>query len=175
MMPEEEKAKLRKEEILKKAYELGFRYERDYHGCAQSVLLAVQEVFGMEDPAVFRSATGLSGGLGLSINGPCGALTGGIMALSQRYGRERSKIEDLEGIRFKAYELARKLCQRFLDEYGSFSCRDIQSKIFGRAYELADPKEFEKFVKAGGHSEKCPLVVGKAASWVAEIILAYET
>ncbi|GAI93992.1 unnamed protein product [marine sediment metagenome] len=173
-MPEKQKTKRPKEEILKEAYERGFRYERNYAGCAQSFLLAIQETFGLEDPAVFRAASGFAGGMGLSIKGPCGALTGGIIALSQKYGRERSKIEDVERVRFKSYELARKLCQRFIDEYGSCVCQDIQRKVFGRAYNLSDPREFEEFEKAGGHEEKCPSVVGKAASWVAEIILEQE-
>lgn len=173
-MPEEEKAKRGKEELLKQAYERGFRYERNYAGCAQSLLLAIQETFEMEDPAVFRSASGLAGGMGLTIKGPCGGLTGGVMALSQKYGRERSKIEDTERVRFKSYELARKLCQRFIDEYGSCICQDIQRKVLGRAYNLSDPREYKKFEKAGGHAEKCPSVVGKAASWVAEIILEQE-
>lgn len=170
-MPEKQKAK---EGILEEAYERGAGYERDYAGCAQSLLLAIQETFGMEDPAVFRAASGLAGGIGLSIKGPCGGLTAGIMALSQRYGRERSKIEDIEGVRFKSYELARKLYQRFIGEYGSCLCQDIQRKVLGRAYNLADAEEYGEFEKAGGHAEKCPSVVGKAASWVAEIILEQE-
>jgi C_GCAxxG_C_C family probable redox protein len=173
-MSEAEKAKKEKEELLKQAYERGFRYERKYAGCAQSVLLAIQETFGIEDPAVFKSASGLAGGMGLTIKGPCGGLTGGIMALSQKYGRERSKIEDTERVRFKSYELARKLCERFIDEYGSCICRDVQRKVLGRAYDLSDPREYQEFEKAGGHAEKCPLVVGKAASWVTEIILEQE-
>lgn len=173
-MPEKQKVKRSKEEILKEAYERGFRNERIYAGCAQSLLLAVQETFEMEDPTVFRAASGLAGGVGLSIKGSCGGLTAGTMALSQKYGRERSKIEDIEGVRFKSYELARKLYQRFIDEYGSCRCQDIQRKVFGRAYNLYDPTEFEKFEKAGGHVDKCPSVIGKAASWVAEIILEQE-
>jgi len=173
-LPEKQKVKRPKEEILKEVYERGFRYERNYAGCAQSLLLAIQETFGMEDPAVFRAASGLAGGMGLTIKGPCGGLTAGIMALSQKYGRERSKIEDIERVRFKSYELARKLYQRFIDEYGSCLCQDIQTKVLGRAYNLSDATEFKEFEKAGGHAEKCPSVVGKAASWVAEIILEQE-
>ena len=159
---------------MKEAYERGFHHERNYAGCAQSLLLAVQETFEMEDPAVFRAASVLAGGMGLTMKGPCGGLTSGIMALSQKYGRERNKIDDIERVRFISYELARKLYQRFIDEYGSCICQDIQRKVLGRAYNLADAKEYEEFEKAGGHAEKCPSVVGKAASCVAEIILEQE-
>ena len=38
-------------------------------------------------------------------------------------------------------------------------------------YYLADPQEYEKFHNAGAHDIHCPEVVGKAARWMAEIIL----
>jgi len=53
-------------ELLKSAYDTGFRYERDYHGCAQALVGALQEVLGIENPDVFKAASGLGGGIGLS-------------------------------------------------------------------------------------------------------------
>ena len=44
----------------------------------------------------------------------------------------------------------------------------------GQTYRLNKPDEWDQFIEAGGHSEKCPMVVGKAARWAAEIILAEE-
>ena len=38
-----------------------------------------------------------------------------------------------------------------------------------------DPEEYEEFAEAGGHSEVCPEVAGKAAMWAAEAILEKET
>lgn len=134
------------------------------------MLAAVQEVFDLRDDAVFRAASGLAGGLGLT-GAFCGALTGGVMALSQRYGRERHRIADPARIRYKSYDLARKLYERFLQEYGTASCRGIQERIMGRPYDLWDPKEMEAFEAAGGHDRVSPEVVGKAARWVAEMIL----
>jgi len=45
--------------------------------CAQSVLVAVQNIFGVADDNVFKSASGLAGGIGISIIGTCGAVIGG--------------------------------------------------------------------------------------------------
>ena len=50
-------------------------------------------------------------------------------------------------------------------------CRDIQTKVLGRPYYLADPDEHERFVNAGAHDIYCPEVVGKAARWMAELII----
>jgi C_GCAxxG_C_C family probable redox protein len=157
---------------IKQAYDLGFKYEKKYYGCSQCVLLAIQDTFGLENEDVFKSASGLAAGIGL-MGSACGALTGGVMALSLKYGRDLQafKAGDPEGIRFNAYEKAKKLYKRFEDEYGSVICRDIQKKIFGRSFNLRNPQEFKEFEKAGAHVDKCPNVVGRAAQWVAEIML----
>lgn len=91
--------------------------------------------------------------------------------LGYKVGRERNKFKDEEGIRYKTYELVRKLYEKFLEEFGGIHCKDIQKKVFGRSYNLLDPKEYEEFEKAGGHSEKCPSVVGKATRWTVELLL----
>jgi len=160
-----------KEEILKKAYELGFKYEKEYMGCCQCALAALQDTLRMENDAVFKAGTGFAGGIGATGAGPCGALTGGVMIISSKIGRERKNFKDPERIRWKTYELAKKLYDKFIEEYGSGNCSDIQKKLMGRPFNLWDPADFEEFDKAGGHSEKCPSVVGNAARWTAEILL----
>ena len=46
----------------------------------------------------------------------------------------------------------------------------MQKKIFGRSFNFWDEKEKELFEKSGGHIDKCPAVVAKAAQWTFEII-----
>jgi C_GCAxxG_C_C family probable redox protein len=154
-----------------KAYELGKRYEQTYKGCGQCVLAAVLDTFGIGDDAVFKAATGFAGGGGLWGDGNCGAYAGAIMALSCLAGRPRDDFEDKAGASFKTFQLAQRVRQRFIEEYGSVICRDIQDRVFGRPFYLPDRDEEEKFVKAGGHDDKCPEVVGKAARWTAEILI----
>lgn len=158
-------------EILKKAYELGFQYEREYRGCCQCALAAIQDTLGMENEAVFKAGTGLAAGVCGTGTGACGGLTGGIMMISSKIGRERKNFKDAEGIRFKTRELALKLYHKFVEEYGSSNCCEIQQKLFGRSYNLLDPAEYEAFDKAGAHIDKCPSVVGNAAKWTVEILL----
>ncbi|HUT66944.1 MAG TPA: C-GCAxxG-C-C family protein, partial [Dehalococcoidales bacterium] len=127
--------------------------------------------FNIRNDAVFKAATGLAAGGGASTDGSCGAYTGGVMILSSLMGREREDFADTAGILLKNFELIRKLHDEFIREYGSVICRNIQTKIFGRPYYLADMDEFEKFEKAGAHDEHCPGVVGKAARWTAQLII----
>jgi C_GCAxxG_C_C family probable redox protein len=159
------------ENIPIRARELAFRYERDYRGCAQSTLAALQDVFEMRDDAVFRSASGLAGGIGLTNLGTCGALTGGAMAISMVFGREREEFDDPHRKRMVAYRLCKQLADRFLEEYGSVVCGEIQEVHLGREYDLWDREGYSDFNQVAYVEERCPGLVGKAAEWAAEIIL----
>lgn len=77
-------------------------------------------------------------------------------------------------MRFISYRLANKLHERFVQEYGSSICKEIHKKVLGKTYHLNNPEEWDAFLAAGGHADKCPSVVGKAAKWAAEIILEQE-
>jgi C_GCAxxG_C_C family probable redox protein len=158
-------------EVAEKAYQLGKEYEKTYRGCSQCVIAALQDALDIRNDDIFKSATGLAGGTGLACDSGCGAYIGAILVLSSLVGRERNNFSDPEGIRFKTHELVRKFRKKFIQEYGSVICRDIQNKILGRYYYLPDPQEFEKFHNAGAHDVHCPEVVGKAAKWMTEIML----
>jgi C_GCAxxG_C_C family probable redox protein len=159
-----------REIVLEKAYRSGFECGKIYRGCSQCVVVAVQDALGIRDDTVFKAATGLAGGIGLSGMGPCGAISGGVLVLGQLVGRERSNIEDPENVRSRSYDLANKLVDAFLGEIGAFTCRDVQTKRFGRPYYLRDAQERKKFEEAGAR-EKCPEVVGRAARMTVKIIL----
>ncbi len=87
--------------------------------CAESVLMAMQEFLGLEkNPAL---ATGF--GAGIARRGSvCGAVTGGILAINLKYGRQ--KAEDKESIK-QAYLRALEFYNRFEEEMGSAICYDI--------------------------------------------------
>jgi hypothetical protein len=44
-----------------------------------------------------------------------------------------------------AVKHAKELDDRFIQEYGCFVCREMRNKIFGRSFDLLDPKECEDF------------------------------
>jgi C_GCAxxG_C_C family probable redox protein len=155
--------------LRQKAYTLAEQYEREYGGCSQCVVGAVKDTVGGISDDVFKSATGLAGGVGLT-GRTCGAITGGVMALSCFLGREYSSFPDKDRIRFKSFDLAAELINKFESEYGSTMCKDIQTKIMGRYYDLRDQNEHAQFLEAGGHDDKCPSVCGKAAACVIDIL-----
>ncbi len=161
------------EDRPERAYQAGDYYERTYYGCGQCALAALQDAFDRRDDAVFRAATGLAGGGGLACDGSCGAYNAGILFFGQVLGRDRDDFADPEGVRLQTAEMVRELRQRFIDRYGSVTCRNIQTKTMGRPYYIADPEDFQRFHDAGAHDVYCPEVVGLAARWAAEIVEAH--
>jgi C_GCAxxG_C_C family probable redox protein len=156
-----------------KAYQLGQEYEQTYKGCSQSAVAAIQDALNIRNDDVFKAATGLAAGGGMCIDGSCGAYAGATMVLSSLLGRERDDFEDRAEVLFKNFALIQKLREKFIQEYGSIACFNIQTRMFGRPYYLADMDDLNRFEEAGGHDERhCPEVVGKAARWAAELIIA---
>ena len=68
-----------KAEIQARAYELGFRYERDFHGCSQCVIAAIQDALEIGNDCVSKAGSGLAGGAGGCTDGLCGA---GVVVLT---------------------------------------------------------------------------------------------
>jgi len=158
-----------KQTVIQKASTLGFEYEKEYHGCGQCVIAALQDAFDMPDDAVFKALTGHAGGGAIIGDSGCGAYVAGIAFLSGLRGRERGDFADLERHRFVSFATARKLHDKFIDEYGTVICRELHTKLMGRPFFLPDQDEMRKFDEAGGHSTVCPDVCRNGARWAAEV------
>jgi hypothetical protein len=180
-----DKAKLRgkyrglsRQELLDKIYAQGAAYESISGGCSQTTAAALHEFLEINDALVRAANSSVSGQASTGL-GTCGGVIGGTMVLDYFLGRpveamssEPSKKPDRESF-INAIRTAKLLCGRFVQEYGSILCPAIQTKLYGRIYYLSDPDEYQKFLKAGGHSDptKCMRVVGNASKWTMEILL----
>ena len=154
-----------KAELAQRAY----RYEQVYGGCSQAVIGAFKKVLGNIGDDVFKAATGLAGGVGLTGN-TCGALSGAVLVLGTYLGREYEDFADPAEKRFESFQLAKELMERFEAEYGSGTCKQIQTKIMGRHYDIWT--ERDAFLAAGGHDDKCPSVCANATRWAVDILSA---
>jgi len=159
-----------RKEYIEKAFILGDHYERQYHGCGQCVLAAVFDTLKIHDEAVFRSATGLAGGLGLIGNSTCSALVGAVMVFGLVYPRRRANFDGDRENKYRTYKMAQEIHKRYLEQYGSIKCHDIHTSIMGRPFDLRYPKEKSEFELAGAHDNKCTQVVSLAAKWAVEIL-----
>jgi len=159
-----------KEQLCDQAYQRAFSYEAKVGSCPQCVLAALKETLNIGDETLIKSADALAGGTSLSSKGTCGALAGGMLALGFLSGRKYSELKEGKKKRL-IFRYTKILYDRFIEEYGSPLCCDVQKKLFGRSYNLLDKQEYEAFEKAGAHVDKCPSVAGNVARWTASIIL----
>ena len=170
---------LSKEAVLDKAYELGAAYEKNSYSCSQCTVAALHRVLGFPDILV-KAACSNAAGTAWQLMGTCGGLVGGIMVLDYYFGRPFEHMSDQEVIMdpnvndlFVAQPIARTLLNKYVENYGTFTCANIQQQTFGRVFYLEDPQDFEKLEAAGGHSDlqKAPRIVGNAARWALEVLL----
>lgn len=152
-----------------KAFELAERYEKKCTGCAQSTLAGIFDALEIQNDDVFKAASGLADGLGLTGNGSCGALVGGAMAISYLFGRERKDFADMMAS-MDSYLMVKSLHDRFVETFGHCRCHDLQHSLMGRTYNFYDPRDLQQAF-ADNMVAHCSQVVGTAAAMAAEIIL----
>jgi C_GCAxxG_C_C family probable redox protein len=156
--------------LCEKAFDLGVNYEKTCTGCAQSTVAALLETLQIEDESIFRSASGLADGLGLTGDSACGGLTGGAMIIGLLFGRTSRNFQDPFAA-LRSYDLVKLLHEDFIARYGTCRCYDIQKKLMGRSFNLRSPEDIEAAL-AANMQEHCATVVGNAASAALKIILA---
>ena len=161
-------------ETLKKAFETGFMLERNVRGCAKCTLQALLDVTGEQNKMLVNATTGLAAGIGLCGDGICGGYSGGSIFFSHYLYQRFDEYQKQFDVGAKVYELTQALRDRYINTYGSFICKDIHRQIFnGREYILKDSGVVDDFEKAGAHQgDKCTSVVGAAAQWAMEILIA---
>ena len=87
--------------------------------CSESVLMAIQDYMGLEkNPKI---AMGFGAGIGRR-GSLCGAITGGVLAINLKYGRQKLEEDD---IKEKAFSKALEFYNKFEEKIGSAVCYDI--------------------------------------------------
>ncbi len=155
-----------KQALAQSAYDKALKYELDFGCCPQCVLAAVQETVGVIDDSVIKASHGLSGGGGLSGVGACGALTGGLVALSAKRGRDRDKLD--KGRFINNFKKGQELVERFRDEFGGVTCQELQQQFTGKTYDMWNPEEYKAFDKDRGL--QCARATATVTKWVVEMM-----
>jgi hypothetical protein len=182
-----------KEEIMNKARELGVEYEEKYQGCAQCSFGAVVDALrwgGVElipqdvEEQLLAGLTVLSGGVAMTGDGSCGAVTGGGLAIGLAMGISREMQLKDRSVRRLGYAAVQKgIVDKYYEKYNSILCKDVQRKRFGKAWDLTRPEMSEDFLRTSGLfdiNERTPerqvcltpdCTIALAAMWAAEYIL----
>jgi C_GCAxxG_C_C family probable redox protein len=113
-----------------------FDYFQSGFNCAEAVSKAIVELYSNEThTAIPGVATGFGGGVGGSKAETCGALNGGIIAIGCIFGRKEPKDDKMA-----AYEFAAQFREKFIETFGSSSCRTILEG-FGEQENLIECKK----------------------------------
>lgn len=128
--------------------------------CAESALIGVTEALGIESDCVPRIATPFGGGMG-RYGEVCGALTGALMAMGLKLGRQG---DDDTAARDRAYPKAVRLMRAFEIEFGSVECRALTG------CDMLTPEGAKRFREENMHSELCAKFVAFAAEEAYRII-----
>ncbi len=173
-----EYAGLGREDLLAKAFELGYSFAENSSSCSQSVVAALHELLGFE-PVLVKAATSLRGGTAGQYLGTCGALAGGVIVLDYYAGRPLEKMSRRERLQENvdalkpALEGPKLLAEKFTAKYGSILCPHIERQLFGRSFYGGDPDEAKKKKAAQERTapDNCSGIVGDVARWVMEIMI----
>jgi len=87
--------------------------------CSESVLLAISDLLEIKDELIPKIATGFGAGIG-GCGSVCGAISGGIIALGLKFGRNDVKEQAV-----RPYWFGQELLERFKREYGHITCREL--------------------------------------------------
>jgi mannitol-1-phosphate 5-dehydrogenase len=156
---------------LRTAYEQGFFYEKKYHGCAQCALASMFDVSRDSDPGLFQAASAMAGGVGLTGDGICGGYAAGVLWMGRHVGRRLENFGADKAEQYQSFEMTQKLRDRYMETYGSITCRHIHESIFDRAYILTTKAVRNEFEEAGGHEDRCTSVVAMASMWTTEVLM----
>ena len=163
-----------REEIIKKAEELGIEYEAKYKGCGQCTFLAIVDALrwgGLEiipedvEDRLFPGLCVMTGGVAMTGDGTCGAVASSVLAMGIALGISRETQDD--SILRKGCAIIRNtILDKYYKEYNSLICKDVQRKYFGKAWDLTDDEMSHEFL---GVSHGCTIM--QTAMWATEIIL----
>ncbi len=120
-----------------------FLRDDNNYGCAESALVALQELYGLPDPADSSAAMVLNGGVAYS-GGICGAISGAALAVGRLAGE---RIADHRKAKRTARRIIQLVMAEFRDEFGSHNCADLID------YDLTT--QHDEFIQSGVWRDSC--------------------
>lgn len=140
--------------------------------CSRSVLIGLKAYFDLPDDLI-RASTNLCGGAGAS-SGSCGTYTCGLLAVGWKYNHtaeeelaDPSKFDICQS-KFMAFR------DRYVQEFGTTLCPEIQKKVYGRSYIFTKPEDCEVYFTIEDHNVQCANIVERATRLCAEFLLEDE-
>ena len=142
------------------AKEAALDYFAQKFNCAEASLLGLAEVMGIQESCIPRIATGFGAGFGFC-GDVCGALSGAVMALGFKFGREAPADNEAK---IACYAKVRQLVEEFEREFGTVRCIDLTE------VDMSTPEGQTRAKELDLHNKVCPAFVGFAVETALRLI-----
>jgi len=144
-----------------KRYNKAIKIYKKAFNCSQSIFAAYRQEDKLDEASALKLATIFGAGVACTGKDLCGAVTGGLMAISMKYGKADEKDNESKT---RTYELGKKFMDDFARINGSCICMEIIGINIGTKENL------EKANKTGLFATKCLDAVKSSAKLLDEII-----
>lgn len=148
------------QDVRERAKEIALARFAELFNCAEATALGLTTAFDLDASCLPRIATGFGAGMG-GCGEVCGALTGAVMALGLRYGRDKAEDVDAKNV---VGAMVRELFADFENEFGSIRCIDLTE------CDMRTPEGMQEARDRKLHQEFCPKFVAWAAAKAAEML-----
>ena len=139
--------------------------------CSRSLLLGLKAYFDFIPDDVIRASSNLCGGCGAA-SGTCGTYSCSQLAIGLKYNPTlEDDLADPALFDAKVQPKFIGFRDKFLAEFGTTLCPEIQKQVFGRGYYYTNPEDAAAYFQITDHHIKCADVVEKAARMCAEFLL----
>ena len=133
------------------------------YNCAQSVLLAFEDVTGLDRKTAAMLSSSFGGGLG-RMREVCGAVSGASMVLGILRGYDDPKAAEAKKAH---YHLIQDFAGRFRQANGSIICRELLSGV-----NIVEGRNPEARTESYYKKRPCPKLVFQAAEIVDDMLLS---
>ena len=137
--------------------ELAKTYFQSGLNCAQSVVLAFKDQFGMDEDTLKKLSIGYGGGVGRQREA-CGAVLGMTMVLSYLLSDGNDKLS--------IYSIIQSACKEFKDQVGSIVCKELLDDETLKDKSAVPEKRTEAYYKKRPCVELCSLATEIAQKYI---------
>jgi len=106
---------------VKSRSEIAIKKFSEGYNCSQSVLYAFCDYLSLDRDLALRMSCGFGAGMGRKQE-VCGAITGGILVISTKFGRGDLDVRKSTEL---TYKKTRKLLDRFAEKHDTYLCRKL--------------------------------------------------
>jgi C_GCAxxG_C_C family probable redox protein len=133
------------------------------YGCAQSVLCAFNEDYGLDEETALRISTGFGSGMGRLCE-ICGALAGGCMVIGLEYGKVITDGSKYGTETETTYRLTAEMARRFREKNGAIRCWDLLG------LDLSQEHDRQRAVDEGIFAHQCGGYILNVVAIVEELL-----